>query len=58
VSKVNLDVEDIVSILNTLIFDGKIEMRGDKYKAVKLKTQRNPMMEIPCGTCPVIFLLF
>ena len=56
VSKVTLDVEDIGSILETLRHDGKIEVRGDKFKAIRIKPMRNPGAEIPCGSCPVSLL--
>jgi len=53
---VTLDVEDIGSILETLRHDGKIEVRGDKFKAIRIKPMRNPGAEIPCGSCPVSLL--
>ena len=53
VSKVPLQVDEIGSILETLVFDGKIEVRGGRYKSVRSRSVKNPMAEIPCGSCPV-----
>jgi len=57
ISKVELSMDDIESILHTLIYDGKIrsERRGDK----KFYTLVEPFIEapgiacVPCGVCPV-----
>ena len=57
--QVNLSLSDIETILNTLVFDGKIEqsIAGDDdtkiYRAVDSFTNLSPIMTIPCGVCPV-----
>ncbi|XP_078315698.1 DNA-directed RNA polymerase III subunit RPC6-like [Crassostrea virginica] len=66
ISKVQLSKEDIETILNTLIYDGKVERslvagqgtsEGDGY--VKLYRSVNQiipttgLMRMPCGACPV-----
>jgi len=53
VSRVKLDVEDIRCILETLIYDGKVEQVNGRYKAVRIKPFRNPLTDVPCGSCPV-----
>ncbi|XP_046372683.1 DNA-directed RNA polymerase III subunit RPC6-like [Haliotis rufescens] len=66
ISKVQLSVEDIETILDTLIYDGKVERTivagqgttGDSgqlrlYRAVKPVIQPTGLVRIPCGTCPV-----
>ena len=61
----SLTVEDIETILNTLIYDGKVEFSlaagtaEEAGETVKLFRSINPMiiptglMRIPCGVCPV-----
>lgn len=62
ISKVQLSVEDIEMILDTLIFDGKVEQSfvagGDAgqtklYRAVNPLIQPSGLMRMPCGSCPV-----
>ncbi|CAH1791664.1 unnamed protein product [Owenia fusiformis] len=61
ISKVELSVEDIETILNTLIYDGKVEhtimatATGQKklYRAMRQITQSTGLMRTPCGVCPV-----
>ncbi|ORX95636.1 RNA polymerase Rpc34 [Basidiobolus meristosporus CBS 931.73] len=69
ISTVDLSMEDIVCLLDVLVYDGKIErilppvdlMDWDDekeevewmYKAVKDRTKENSLTEIPCGKCPV-----
>ncbi|XP_067681256.1 DNA-directed RNA polymerase III subunit RPC6-like isoform X2 [Haliotis asinina] len=66
ISKVQLSVEDIETILDTLIYDGKVERTlvagqgtaGDSgqvrlYRAVRPVIQPTGLVRIPCGTCPV-----
>jgi DNA-directed RNA polymerase III subunit RPC6 len=58
-SEVDLREEDIVSILNTLIYDGLIEQTFDLtshrafFKPSGTLTPTNAFSEIPCSTCPV-----
>ncbi|KAJ3614161.1 hypothetical protein NHX12_017737 [Muraenolepis orangiensis] len=68
ISKVDLSMEDIETILNTLIYDGKVEMTiiaakegtvGSVDGQVKLFRGVNPLIpptslvKTPCGLCPV-----
>lgn len=67
ISKVQLTKEDIETILNTLIYDGKLERSivasagaaGDSTGQTKLYRAVNPLVEttglmrMPCGSCPV-----
>lgn len=69
ISKVQLSVEDIEMILNTLIYDGKVEknvisstgMRNSKskdttnlYRIIEPVVKSAGLMRMPCGVCPVI----
>ncbi|KAH3856902.1 DNA-directed RNA polymerase III subunit RPC6-like [Dreissena polymorpha] len=64
ISKVQLSVEDIETILDTLIYDGKCEQTivaaaGDGgqtklYRAVNSLINSTGLMRMPCGSCPVI----
>lgn len=62
ISKVVLSVEDIEMILDTLVFDGKVEksMVPDgtgghikTYRAVEKLLSSAGVVRIPCGVCPV-----
>lgn len=66
ISKIQLSKEDIEMILNTLIYDGKVEKTivstqkasGDGgqenlYRAVNPMLQDTGLMRLPCGVCPV-----
>ncbi|XP_015422910.1 PREDICTED: DNA-directed RNA polymerase III subunit RPC6-like [Myotis davidii] len=68
ISKVELSMEDIETILNTLIYDGKVEMTiiaakegtvGSVDGHMKLYRAVNPiipptgLVRTPCGLCPV-----
>jgi len=57
VSQVDLSPEDIESILETLIYDNKIErvIKGDKkiFMAIESFGIFPGFAEIPCGVCPV-----
>ena len=67
ISKVKLAVEDIETILDTLIYDGKVERsivaapgssgsssgNTKLYRAIKPLIQPTGLMRMPCGTCPV-----
>ncbi|XP_046631389.1 DNA-directed RNA polymerase III subunit RPC6-like [Daphnia pulicaria] len=60
--KVNLTVEEIEAILETLVYDRKIEMRmvsdGDEqiktYRTVETLLSSAGVVRIPCGVCPII----
>jgi len=63
VSKVALSLEDIELILDTLVYDGKVEKsiayetNGDPiktYRAVETLLPSAGFVRIPCGVCPVI----
>lgn len=67
--QVSLTVQDIETILNTLIFDGKAEMivvsdgamsnlevgmvQRKLYRAIKALVPVPGLMRVPCGVCPV-----
>ncbi|KAL6068232.1 DNA-directed RNA polymerase III subunit RPC6 [Balamuthia mandrillaris] len=66
ISTVALRPEDIQTIVNTLIYDGKVEEIRDTrkvtapgaepsflYKPSKISLPRNGLTEVPCGHCPV-----
>lgn len=54
-------MEDIETILDTLIYDGKVERalvaQGEGhtklYRAIQPVIQHTPLMRSPCGVCPV-----
>eukprot|EP01099_Mayorella_cantabrigiensis_P005630 TRINITY_DN4575_c0_g1_i1.p1 TRINITY_DN4575_c0_g1~~TRINITY_DN4575_c0_g1_i1.p1 ORF type:complete len:303 (-),score=72.34 TRINITY_DN4575_c0_g1_i1:129-1016(-) len=68
ISKVDLDSSHIQSLIEALIYDGKIEelhdprasqrigMKRILYKPTKLEPPRNGLTDVPCGICPVINL--
>lgn len=61
ISKVKLTPEDIETILNTLIYDGKVEMMlvasndgTDKlYRSVRMLVDAADVTRAPCTVCPV-----
>ena len=62
VSKVALSLEDIELILDTLVYDGKVEKSiahesgGEQvkmYRAIETLLPSAGFVHIPCGTCPV-----
>ncbi|GIY09556.1 DNA-directed RNA polymerase III subunit RPC6 [Caerostris darwini] len=66
ISKVQLSVQDIEAILNTLVYDGKVEKSvashtsssGEEnftnmYGIIKPHLSSCSLMRIPCGGCPV-----
>ena len=62
ISKIKLTEEDILMILNTLVYDGKIERVAglqEGYRAIAdpsesaLIARATGMVEIPCTVCPV-----
>ena len=67
VFKVELRVDDVVTVLNTLIFDGLVESFRDPragtpaaqsasgllYKPSRLKLQPSAYTTVPCAMCPV-----
>ena len=67
--QVQLSVEDIETILSTLIYDGKVESslaaasdsEGGQvklYRAVMPLIEPTGLMKTPCGVCPVGFILW
>ncbi len=56
ISKVTLKTSDIEAILNTLIFDGKVEkdVSASTYRAVEALLPTPGLMRVPCGGCPNI----
>jgi len=58
VSKVELSIKDIETILNTLVYDGKVEKitavdGGYLYEAVEPLLPPPGFVRTPCGVCPV-----
>ncbi|KYN04431.1 PREDICTED: probable DNA-directed RNA polymerase III subunit RPC6 [Cyphomyrmex costatus] len=58
ISKVKLTVTNIEVILNTLIYDGKIERTSTSdgnnlYRAIQPVLSSAELVKIPCGLCPV-----
>jgi len=59
ISKVQLRAEDIASIMQTLIYDGKAEKTQNAdgesmYRAVNFPIASPGLVRSPCGICPVI----
>lgn len=57
--QVNLSLEDIETILDTIVYDGKVEKYitvdlGKNYRAVEPLLPPPGFVRIPCGVCPVI----
>nr|CAD7435311.1 unnamed protein product [Timema monikensis] len=58
ISKVQLSVEDIETILDTLLYDGKVErsvaLDGSYlYRAIESLLAAPGIVRMPCGVCPV-----
>ncbi|XP_033735588.1 DNA-directed RNA polymerase III subunit RPC6-like isoform X2 [Pecten maximus] len=64
ISKVQLSVDDIETIMDTLIYDGKVERSvtastssgeasSKLYRAMKPLVPTTGLMRMPCGSCPV-----
>lgn len=58
ISKIQLGLEDIESILDTLVYDGKVEktVREEEqkfYRAVEALLPTTGLVRTPCGICPV-----
>lgn len=59
ISKVQLRLEDIEAIMNTLEFDGKVEKSikandTKSYRAIEPLLPTTGFVRIPCGICPVM----
>lgn len=65
ISKVELSTGDIESILDTLVYDGRVEKHvvcgtdgdGDNkklYRAIEPLVKSTGSLRMPCGLCPVI----
>ncbi|XP_063627681.1 DNA-directed RNA polymerase III subunit RPC6 [Cydia splendana] len=59
ISNVTLDVEDVITILNTLVYDGKAESSvypdGSKvFRAIESLLPPPGLVQVPCGVCPLI----
>ncbi|CAG9565501.1 unnamed protein product [Danaus chrysippus] len=59
ISKVKLEVEDVITILNTLVYDGKAESNvypdGNRvYRAIESLLPPPGLVQVPCGVCPLI----
>ena len=65
VSKVALSLEDIELILDTLVYDGKVEKSvgheaGEQvkmYRAIETLLPSAGFVRVPCGICPVRSIL-
>ncbi|XP_011504352.1 PREDICTED: probable DNA-directed RNA polymerase III subunit RPC6 [Ceratosolen solmsi marchali] len=58
ISKVKLSIEDLEMILNTLIYDGKVEKMissdgSNFYRAIRPLLDSSGLVKSPCGICPV-----
>ena len=58
ISKVQLSIEDMETILDTLLYDGKVERSvatdgSHLYRAVESLLPAPGIVRIPCGVCPV-----
>jgi len=58
ISKVQLRLEDIEAILETLVFDGKVEKNVKEnnkkcYRSIERLVPTTGLVRIPCGVCPV-----
>ncbi|XP_043271485.1 probable DNA-directed RNA polymerase III subunit RPC6 isoform X2 [Venturia canescens] len=58
ISKVKLSVEDLEMILNTLVYDGKVERilssdGNNLYRAIQPMLSPPGLIKTPCGVCPV-----
>lgn len=58
--QVKLSVKDIETILNTLVYDDKVERKpsGDKnlYRSIQPLVNLPGLMKSPCGLCPVRYI--
>ncbi|XP_068619236.1 DNA-directed RNA polymerase III subunit RPC6 [Battus philenor] len=59
ISNVKLEVEDVITILNTLVYDGKAEINvfpdGSKvFRAIESLIPPPGLVQVPCGVCPLI----
>ncbi|XP_059053261.1 DNA-directed RNA polymerase III subunit RPC6 [Achroia grisella] len=59
ISNVKLEVEDVITILNTLVYDGKAESTaypdGSKlFRAIEPLLPAPGLVQVPCGVCPLI----
>ena len=66
ISKVSLSTKEIETILNTLVYDGQVEMnvvldntgsgvqQKKMFKAIKNLLPVAGLMKVPCGICPVV----
>ena len=60
ISKVSMSVNDIETIVDFLIYDGKVERifmdsggyEIKLYRSVSSLTESSPLMSVPCGDCP------
>ncbi|XP_059610526.1 probable DNA-directed RNA polymerase III subunit RPC6 [Phlebotomus argentipes] len=59
ISKVNLDEEDLKTILKTIVYDGKaesVQMDGfTLYRSIVPALPPPGLVQMPCGICPVIY---
>lgn len=57
--QITLDIEDVITILNTVVYDGKAESTvladgSHVYRAVESLLPPPGLVQVPCGVCPLI----
>ena len=62
ISKVQLRLEDIEAILETLVFDGKVEKNVKEnnkkcYRSIERLVPTTGLVRIPCGICPLSVII-
>lgn len=56
ITKVDLSLANVISLVDVLIYDGKVEKRSDgaSYRAIRVNNENiDAFTESPCGNCPV-----
>lgn len=60
ISKVEVSAEDTKKLVDTLIYDGRVESitvdDETGYKASRIPMPKNGLTEVPCGICPLTHL--
>lgn len=58
--QITLDVEDVITILNTLVYDGKAESSlypdgSHVFRSIEPLIPVSGIVQVPCGVCPLIY---